>query len=100
MGSAGQGGGALTRNEIVRLFGTPDETVGSVNEARMRSEHGVEFNERWTYRRPRNEATRPAARMIYWRRYDFVASARVEQTGQWVRESAEELRSREPAGGH
>lgn len=90
----------VTRNEIVRLFGTPDETVGSVNEARSRSEHGVEFNEKWTYRRPRNEPTRPRERVIYWRRYDFVASARVEQSGQWVQESVDELLSREPAGAH
>jgi hypothetical protein len=90
----------IARNDVVRLFGTPDETVGAVNEARIRDEHGVEFNEKWIYNRPRNEPTRPLARAIYWQRYDFVASARIERSGQWVRESEAELLAREPAGAH
>jgi len=93
--------GALpTRNEIVRLFGTPSRTEGSVNEARLQSEHGIEFNEKWVYSRPRNEPTRPLERIVYWRRYAFVASARLERSGQWVQESPSELLAREPAGGH
>ena len=36
-------GQALSRNEVVRIFGTPDQTVGSVNEPRLQEEDGVEF---------------------------------------------------------
>ena len=93
-------GGVPTRNDIVRLFGTPTRTEGSVNEARVQSEHGIEFNEKWVYDRPRHDPTRPRARIVYWRRYGFVASARVERSGQWVQEQPSELLAREPAGGH
>jgi hypothetical protein len=91
--------GTPARNDMVRLFGTPDETVGAVNEARIQEEHGIEFNEKWIYHQPRHEPTRPLARIIYWQRYDFVASARIERSGQWVRESVAELLAREPHGG-
>ena len=90
----------IERNDIVRLFGTPDETVGAVNEARLQEEHGVEFNEKWVYNRPRNDPMRPLARIVYWQRYDFVASARIERSGQWVRESVAELLAHAPAAGH
>ena len=89
-----------TRNEIVRLFGTPTETVGSVNESRLSTEHGVEYNEKWVYDRPLHDPSRPRSRVIYWRRYDFVASARIERSGQWVGESPAEILAREPAGAH
>ena len=88
-------GSALRRNDVVRIFGTPDETVGSVNEPRLRSEHGLSYNEKWTYNRPRHEPSRPRARVIYWSRYDLVASLRIEQDGHIVRESEHELRARE-----
>src|SRR5512143_4037083 len=83
-----------TRNEIVRLFGTPNETVGSVNEPRQQHEAGFEYNERWIYDRPRNEPSRPKARVIYWQRYDFVAAERIERDGHRVPESASELLAR------
>jgi hypothetical protein len=93
--------GTPTRNQIVLLLGTPDETVGAVNEARIQEEHGVEFNERWIYNQPRHEPTRPLARIIYWNRYDLVASSRIERSGQWVREPVAELLARRPHGaGH
>lgn len=90
----------IDRDEIVSLFGTPDHTTGSVNEPRLQVEHGIEFNERWVYDRPRHEPTRPRARMIYWQRYDFVGCVRVEQDGQVIRESPAELRSRRNEGSH
>ena len=45
----------VTRNLIVQRLGTPDVTVGSVNEPREREEHGLRFNEKWVYRRGRGE---------------------------------------------
>lgn len=84
----------LDRNDVVRLFGTPDSTIGSVNEPRLTTEHGIEFNEKWVYEKPRHEPSRPRQRLIYWQRYDLVAALRVEQDGHLVPESASELRSR------
>lgn len=84
----------LRRNEIVRLFGTPDQTIGSVNEPRLSVEHGLEFNEKWIYERPAGEPSRPRQRIIYWQRYDLVGALRVEQDGHLEPESAAELRSR------
>lgn len=85
---------ALSRNEIVRLFGTPDHTIGSVNEPRLTVEHGIEFNEKWIYDKPPHEPSRPKRRVVYWQRYDLVGALRVEQDGHLVPESASELRSR------
>ncbi len=84
----------LTRNDIVRLFGTPNDTVGSVNEPRQQHESGFQYNERWIYDRPKNEPSRPKARVIYWQRYDFVASERIERDGHRVPESPDELLAR------
>ncbi|MEW6272435.1 MAG: hypothetical protein AB1689_24395 [Thermodesulfobacteriota bacterium] len=89
----------IDRNDIVRLFGTPNETVGSVNEPRLQHHDGFEFNEVWIYDRPRNEPSQPRARRIYWQRYDFLASERVERDGHVVRESEDELLARLAEGG-
>jgi len=84
----------LRRNDVVKLFGTPDEAVGSVNEPRILQEGGLSYNERWTYNRPRRELSRPLARYIFWLRYDFVASERVERDQGRVRETEAELLAR------
>lgn len=84
----------ITRNEIVRLFGTPTETVGSVNEPRQQHDDGFQYNEKWVYERPKNEPSRPRARVIYWQRYDFVGSERIERDGHRVPESESELLAR------
>jgi hypothetical protein len=91
---AAAGARRLTRNDIVRLFGTPGETDGSVNEPRQEHEAGFQYNERWIYDRPKNEPSRPKARVIYWQRYDFVASERIERDGHRVPESESELLAR------
>lgn len=89
----------VDRNLIVKLFGTPDDTDGSVNEARARHEGGERFNEVWVYRRLRNEPTRPRERRIYWNRYDFVASERIDQDGTVVEERAADFLARAAAHG-
>jgi hypothetical protein len=90
-GSGAAAGPRIRRDDVVGLFGTPDQTTGSVNEPQLQIEHGFEFNEKWLYDRPRLEPSRPRARMIYWQRYDFVGSARIEQDGRVVPESASDL---------
>ena len=57
-------------------------------------ESGFQYNEKWVYDRPKNEPSRPKARQMYWQRYDFVASERVERDGHKVPESPSELLAR------
>jgi len=72
--------GPIQRNRIVKFFGTPDQTEGSVNEPRERVENGIRFNEKWIYKHPRRDPAGAAERIIYWRRYDYGGSA-VRLTG-------------------
>ncbi len=72
---------SISRNQIVQLWGTPAVTVGSVNEPRESQEHGHRFNEKWVYRLPTAGADDPSERIIYWLRYDFVASLLVTKSG-------------------
>ena len=76
----------IRRNMVVRRWGTPHLTVGSLNEPREREEHGVRFNEKWVYSSPADQPSRPRERIIYWLRYDFIASYLVGDNGQLVRE--------------
>ena len=85
---------ALRRNQVVRLWGTPDRTEGSLNDPRQRHEDGVIFNEKWVYAWPKGEPSRPRERIVYWQRYDFVGACRVEQDGHRVAEGAEILAHR------
>ena len=90
-GSAAASGRGIQRDDVVALLGTPDQTVGSVNEPLLQVEHGLEFNEKWVYDQPRREPTRPRARVIYWQRYDFVGCVRIEQDGRVVPENPSDL---------
>jgi len=76
----------LRRNVVVQRWGTPQVTIGSLNEPREREEHGVVFNEKWVYKLPRVEPTDPPERLVYWLRYDFVASLLVGADGRISRE--------------
>jgi hypothetical protein len=77
--------GPILRNAVVKYFGTPNRTEGSVNEPREREEHGMRFNEKWTYDRPLHDPTGAVERVIYWRRYDYVGSlARRSPGGDWI----------------
>ena len=76
--------GTHQRNAITHYFGQPDTTEGSVNEPRLREEHGVRFNEKWHYRRPAHDPAHAVERVIYWQRYDYVASMiRTTPDGAW-----------------
>ncbi len=81
---------SIRRNLVVQRWGTPTATAGSVNEPREMEERGHRFNEKWTYQ---HAGTRdaPAARVIYWLRYDFVASYLVAQGGAAIREDPRSL---------
>jgi len=89
--------GATQRNSVVKHFGTPEATEGSVNEPRLREEHGFKFNEKWLYRRPSNDPARAVERIVYWQRYDYVGSViRKAKDDDWQRDDqlAEALRRR------
>ena len=76
--------GPILRNDVVRYFGQPNRTEGSVNEPREQEEHGWTFNEKWTYRQPPRDPAGAVERVIYWRRYDFVGSAiRKSADAEW-----------------
>jgi hypothetical protein len=59
------------RNAIVAILGTPDRTVGSLDDPREREENGVVFNEKWIYTNLRSDPAGAAMRIVYWMRYDF-----------------------------
>ena len=76
--------GPIQRNVVVKYFGQPDRTEGSVNEPREREEHGFHFNEKWTYVHPRRDPVDALERTIYWHRYDYVGSVvRRSAGGEW-----------------
>ncbi len=79
--------GPIQRNAVVKFFGQPHTTEGSVNEPREREEYGFMFNEKWTYKHPPRDPQDAAERVIYWRRYDYVGSViRKTTAGEWVRD--------------
>lgn len=81
--------GPILRNAVVKYFGQPDRTEGSVNEPREREEHGMQFNEKWTYRHPLRDPAGAAERIIYWHRYDYVGSVmRKTRDGDWQRDQS------------
>jgi hypothetical protein len=71
----------ISRNLVVQCWGTPNATVGSVNEPRELEEHGRRFNEKWVYRLSPTSADQPIERIIYWNRYDFVGAHLVTKAG-------------------
>jgi len=76
----------IRRNLVVQRWGTPQATLGSLNEPREREENGVEFNEKWIYRHPAHDPANAVERIIYCHRYDFVASFLVGADGRVARE--------------
>ena len=79
--------GPIQRNHVVRFFGTPDLTEGTVNEPREREEYGMRFNERWVYKQPLRDPADAVERAIYWRRYDYVGSMiRRRKDADWERD--------------
>jgi len=90
--------GPILRNIVVRYYGQPNRTAGSVNEPRESEEHGMQFNEKWTYLHPSNDPAGAVERIIYWRRYDYVGSAiRTSEDGAWQKDDrlAEALRPKQ-----
>jgi len=69
----------VTRAEVWRLLGAPDDQIGSVNEPRVVEEYGFSWNEKWLHR---NTAGR-IVKVVLWDRYDLVGIFRVDEDGSW-----------------
>ena len=69
----------MTRAEVWRFLGAPDEQVGSVNEPRVAQEHGFAWNEKWLHR----AAAGRSERVVLWNRYDLVGIFEVDTDGAW-----------------
>ncbi len=55
----------LKHVEARERWGLPDSSEGNVNDPRTYEEHGLQYNEKWTYRLPEGRK-----RLVYWYRYD------------------------------
>lgn len=75
----------ITRNAVVARLGTPDHTDGSLNDPVECTEYGIRFNEKWVYHHLHDDPAGAAERIIYWHRYDFVATlVRGAADAPWV----------------
>ena len=68
----------LQRAEVWRLLGEPTDQVGSVNDPRIRDEHGYKWNEKWIYR----DEDGLVERVVLWNRYDLVGVFAVLSDGR------------------
>jgi hypothetical protein len=76
--------GPVTRNSVVSLLGTPHAVEGSLNDPVEREEFGIRYNEKWTYEDLGNDPAGVPHRVIYWHRYDFIATmARASDNEEW-----------------
>lgn len=81
--------GPVLRNKVVKHFGTPDVTDGSLNEPREREENGFRFNEKWHYKHPNRDPAGAIERILYWHRYDYVGSMiRTERIADWHKDTS------------
>jgi hypothetical protein len=66
--------GPVTRNSVVSLLGTPNAIEGSLNDPVEREMLGIGYNEKWTYEHLADDPAGVPDRLIFWHRYDFVAT--------------------------
>jgi hypothetical protein len=74
----------VARNSVVSLLGTPHAVEGSLNDPVECEEFGIRYNEKWTYDDLVNDPAAVPKRVIYWHRYDFVATmVRANDNEEW-----------------
>jgi hypothetical protein len=74
----------IHRNQVVEILGTPDRTEGSLNDPREQRAGSIVYNEKWIYDHPANDPAGAMQRVVFWHRYDFVASLiRSSPQEQW-----------------
>ncbi len=77
----------IHRNQVVGLLGTPDRTEGSLNDPREQHEDSIIYNEKWIFEHLENDPAGAWQRIVYWHRYDFVATLiRASPQKQWQRD--------------
>ena len=69
---------SLDRGRAWKLFGAPNDQVGSVNDPRTREDFGVRWNEKWVYV---GEDGKNVERVVLWNRYDLAGAFRVKPDG-------------------
>jgi len=84
--SVDSAGVRIIRNLVTWLLGTPDRIEGSLNDPRDHGEHGVIFNEKWSYNALPDDPAGARARIVYWHRYDFTGTVIREGAGAWTRD--------------
>jgi hypothetical protein len=76
--------GLVTRNSVVLLLGTPHHAEGSLNDPVEREEFAIHYNEKWSYQDLGNDPAGVPNRVIYWHRYDFIATmVRANDNEEW-----------------
>lgn len=74
----------IHRNQVVGLLGTPDRTEGSLNDPREQRDDSIVYNEKWIFEHLENDPAGALQRIVYWHRYDFVATLiRFSPQEQW-----------------
>lgn len=74
----------VTRNSVVSLLGTPHAIEGSLNDPVECEELGIRYNEKWMYQDLGNDPAGVPDRVVYWHRYDFVATmVRADHKEEW-----------------
>ena len=75
----------VSRNSVVTLLGTPHAVEGSLNDPIELKEFGIHYNEKWIYEDLGNDPAGVAHRIVYWHRYDFVATlVRANDNEEWL----------------
>jgi hypothetical protein len=68
----------MQRGAVWKALGAPREQVGSVNDPRIRDDHGVRWNEKWLYPGACDDGS---DRVVLWKRYDLVGVFKVRADG-------------------
>ena len=78
---------SVARGSVWKHLGAPSDQEGSVNDPRVREEHGVTWNEKWVYR---GQDGKSVERVVCWNRYDLVGVFRLKPDGSAEAESLSE----------
>jgi hypothetical protein len=71
----------ISRGEVWERLGRPTDQIGSVNDPRTYSEHGLEWNEKWVYRVRGIDGGEQIGQIVLWNRYDLLGIFRVAADG-------------------
>jgi hypothetical protein len=61
----------VSRAEVWKRLGPPNDQIGSVNDPRIREDFGHKWNEKWIYL---TEDGKAVDKIVLWLRYDLVGA--------------------------